>query len=59
MKRHDWIADVLTDLHDYSRLNGLHEMSQQLAQLLVTARKLRVDRSETDILKFPKPKIHQ
>lgn len=35
--RHDWIFDVLADLHSYADRNGLPELKQKIEETLVLA----------------------
>jgi hypothetical protein len=35
---HDWIIDVLTDLHAYARLNGMEALAEQVERTLEVAR---------------------
>ncbi len=37
--RHDWIFDVLSDLHDYACRNDLPELARHVEETLVTARR--------------------
>ena len=36
--RHDWIFDVLSDLHSYADSNALRELAQKLEEALAVAR---------------------
>jgi hypothetical protein len=35
---HDWIIDVLTDMHAYALLNGMEALAQQIEKTLEVAR---------------------
>ena len=37
--RHDWIFDMLSDLHDYACRNDLPELARQVEETLATARR--------------------
>lgn len=37
--RHDWIFDMLSDLHDYACRNDLLELAQKVEETLITARR--------------------
>ena len=37
--RHDWIFDMLSDLHDYASRNDLPELARQVEETLATARR--------------------
>jgi hypothetical protein len=39
MPRHDWIIDVLSDLHDYAIANGLAETAQSVETTLAIVRR--------------------
>jgi hypothetical protein len=39
MRRHDWIFDVLSDLQDYAKANGLAELAASVAATLAVARR--------------------
>lgn len=37
--RHDWIFDMLSDLHDYACRNDLPDLAQKVEETLITARR--------------------
>jgi hypothetical protein len=37
--QHDWIFDVLADLQDYARQNGLTDLALKVEEVLETARR--------------------
>lgn len=37
--RHDWIFDILSDLHDYASRNDLPELALKVQETLVIARR--------------------
>lgn len=39
MRRHDWIFDVLTDLLDYAKANGLTDLASSVEITLAVARR--------------------
>jgi hypothetical protein len=39
MRRHDWIFDVLSDLHDYALVNELPELAASVEVTLAVARR--------------------
>lgn len=37
--RHDWIFNMLSDLHDYACRNDLPDLAQKVEETLITARR--------------------